>query len=168
MSIEFEKKLAYELSELGIHVQPNFRVPDSDLKIDFYIKAPMRGLIEIKRASLGSAAVAKRAELLKNIYNKFNKSICLFIINLGKSWLISFTLLKKYQKYLVNKGSITINGVSLTIVKILKNSFQISIVPHTLKLTNLIKLNVKDTVNIEFDILGKYIQNFKKNENKIF
>ena len=56
----------------------------------------------------------------------------------------------------------TINGVSLTIAKIFKNSFQVSIVPHTLKLTNLIKLKNKDYVNIEFDVLGKYIKNFIK------
>ncbi len=87
------------------------------------------------------------------------------IIYVGKSWLINFGLLKKYKKFLIYKGSISINGVSLTISKILKNGFQISIIPHTLKLTNLVNLKVKDTVNIEFDVLGKYIKNFIKNEN---
>ena len=82
------------------------------------------------------------------------------IVVIGKSWLINFSLSKIYKKYLIEKGSITINGVSLTIVKILKNGFQISIVPHTLKLTNLVKLKKKNTVNIEFDVLGKYIKNF--------
>ena len=84
------------------------------------------------------------------------------ITYIGKSWLISFKLLNKYKKYLVEKGSITINGVSLTIAKIIKNNFIISIVPHTLKLTNLVDLKIKDTVNIEFDVLGKYIKNFIK------
>ena len=84
------------------------------------------------------------------------------IIYVGKSWLINFGLLKKYKKFLIYKGSISINGVSLTIAKILKNGFQISIIPHTLKLTNLVNLKVKDTVNIEFDIIGKYIKNFNK------
>jgi len=84
------------------------------------------------------------------------------IIYVGKSWLINFGLLKKYKKFLIYKGSISINGVSLTISKILKNGFQISIIPHTLKLTNLVNLKVKDTVNIEFDIIGKYIKNFNK------
>jgi len=83
----------------------------------------------------------------------------------GKSRLINFKLINKYKKYLINKGSITINGVSLTISKIYRDSFQISIIPHTLKSTNLINLKLKDTVNIEFDILGKYIKNFIKNEN---
>jgi len=83
----------------------------------------------------------------------------------GKSRLINFKLLNKYKKYLINKGSITINGVSLTISKIYRDSFQISIIPHTLKSTNLINLKLKDTVNIEFDVLGKYIKNFIKNEN---
>ena len=70
--------------------------------------------------------------------------------------------LKKYNKYLVSKGSITINGVSLTIAKILKYGFQISIIPQTLRLTNLIYLKEKDLVNVEFDVLGKYIKNVIK------
>ena len=79
-----------------------------------------------------------------------------------KSWLISFKLLKKYKKNIVPKGSITINGVSLTIAKILKNGFQISVIPQTLKSTNLIYLKEKDLVNVEFDILGKYIKSIAK------
>ena len=80
----------------------------------------------------------------------------------GKSWFINFKLLKRYKKYLVQKGSITINGVSLTISKILKNGFQVVVIPQTLKLTNLIYLKEKDVVNVEFDVLGKYIKNFLK------
>ena len=78
----------------------------------------------------------------------------------GKSWFINFKLTKKYKNYLIQKGSITINGVSLTVSKILKNGFQIVIIPHTLKLTNLMYLKEKDVVNIEFDVLGKYIKRF--------
>tara|TARA_B100000470_G_scaffold36482_1_gene25640 strand:- start:203 stop:700 length:498 start_codon:yes stop_codon:yes gene_type:complete len=81
---------------------------------------------------------------------------------IGKSWLINFKLLKKYKKYLVSKGSITINGVSLTISKILKYGFQISVIPQTLRLTNLIYLKKKNLVNVEFDILGKYIKSIAK------
>ena len=81
---------------------------------------------------------------------------------IGKSWFINFKLKKKYKKYLVQKGSITINGVSLTISKILKDGFQIVVIPRTLKLTNLIYLKKKDVVNVEFDVLGKYIKNFFK------
>ena len=84
------------------------------------------------------------------------------IRHLGKSWLINFKLSKKYKKYLVQKGSITINGVSLTIAKILKDGYQIAIIPKTLKLTNLIHLKEKDLVNIELDVLGKYIKSFIK------
>ena len=86
------------------------------------------------------------------------KKICF----VGKSWLISFKLLKKYKNYLVPKGSIAINGVSLTIAKILKYGFQISIIPQTLRLTNLIHLKENDIVNVEFDVLGKYIKNITK------
>jgi len=80
----------------------------------------------------------------------------------GKSWFINFKLAKRYMKHLIQKGSITINGVSLTVSKILKDGFQIVIIPHTLKLTNLMYLKKKDVVNVEFDVLGKYIKNFLK------
>ena len=81
---------------------------------------------------------------------------------LGKSLLINFKLTKKYKKYLVQKGSITINGFSLTLAKILKDGFQIAVIPKTLKLTNLIHLKEKDLVNVELDVVGKYIRNFVK------
>ena len=81
---------------------------------------------------------------------------------IGKSWFINFKLLKKYNKYLVKKGSITINGVSLTISKFLRDGFQVVVIPQTLKFTNLIYFKEKDVVNVEFDVLGKYIKSFLK------
>ena len=81
---------------------------------------------------------------------------------IGKSSLINFKLPNIYKKYLVSKGSIAINGVSLTIAKIFKYGFQVSVIPQTLKLTNLFFLKEKDLVNVEFDILGKYIKSIAK------
>ena len=78
---------------------------------------------------------------------------------IDKSWNVIFNLNKKYKKFIVEKGSISINGVSLTISKVKSNSFQITIIPHTLKLTNLINLKIRDKVNIEFDLVGKYLNN---------
>ena len=81
---------------------------------------------------------------------------------IGKSTLINFQLTKKYRSLIVSKGSITINGVSLTITKVLRSGFQVAIIPKTLKLTNLINLKEGDIVNVEFDVLGKYIKSFMK------
>ena len=81
---------------------------------------------------------------------------------IGKSWLINFQLTKKYRRLIVSKGSIAINGVSLTIAKVLRSGFQVAIIPKTLKLTNLINLKEGDIVNVEFDVLGKYIKSFMK------
>ncbi len=61
---------------------------------------------------------------------------------------------------MVQKASILINGVSLTISKIKKDSFEIWIIPHTIKLTNLSKIKKNDLVNIEIDVLSKYVKKF--------
>ena len=76
---------------------------------------------------------------------------------IDKAWIVKFSLNKRYKKFIVEKGSISINGVSLTISKIRSDSFEVTIIPHTLKLTNLVKLKIYDTVNIEFDMIGKYL-----------
>ena len=78
-----------------------------------------------------------------------------------KTWIIKFFIPKKYNKYLIEKGSIGINGVSLTISKVFSNMFEINIIPHTLKLTNLINLKKKDLVNVEIDIFSKYLLKLK-------
>jgi len=78
---------------------------------------------------------------------------------IDRSWNVNFSLEKKYKKFIVEKGSVSINGVSLTISKVRVNSFQITIIPHTLRLTNLINLKRGDKVNVEFDIVGKYLNN---------
>jgi len=75
---------------------------------------------------------------------------------IGKSWYIDFSLPKKYRKFIIEKGSIAINGVSLTIAKKLKKNFRIVVVPQTLKYTNLINLKKGEIVNIEYDVLSKY------------
>jgi len=80
----------------------------------------------------------------------------------NKTWIVVFEIQKNFQKYLIEKGSIAINGVSLTISRVKKNGFEINIIPHTLELTNLIKLKKKDKVNIEFDIFSKYLLKLKR------
>ena len=80
------------------------------------------------------------------------------ILLVDKSWVIKLKLEnKKLHKYLIEKASIAINGVSLTISKVAKGYFEINVIPHTLKLTNLKDLKIKDIVNVELDIFGKYI-----------
>jgi riboflavin synthase len=77
-----------------------------------------------------------------------------------KTWLIKFKILNNnFDNFLLDKASISINGVSLTISKVLKNTFEINVIPHTLKLTNLKNLKIKSLVNVELDIFGKYIRN---------
>ena len=80
---------------------------------------------------------------------------------IDKTWIISFQILNKnLAKYLMEKASISINGVSLTISKVTKNSFEINIIPHTLKLTNLKNLKSNSLVNVELDIFSKYIHKY--------
>ena len=87
------------------------------------------------------------------------KIVKIFFID--KTWLIRFTLNdSKLNKFLVEKASISINGISLTISKVSKTFFEINVIPHTLKLTNLKNLKKNDIVNVELDIFGKYIYKY--------
>jgi riboflavin synthase len=83
------------------------------------------------------------------------------IIFLDKTWLIRFKINDiKFNKFLIDKASISINGVSLTISKVFNNYFEINVIPHTLKLTNLKNLKINDAVNVELDIFSKYIYKY--------
>ena len=83
------------------------------------------------------------------------------IIFFDKAWMINFKILdKKLAKFLIEKASISINGVSLTISKVYQNSFEITVIPHTLKLTNLKDLKINSLANVELDIFSKYIYKY--------
>tara|TARA_A100001015_G_scaffold148537_1_gene164739 strand:+ start:213 stop:797 length:585 start_codon:yes stop_codon:yes gene_type:complete len=123
----------------------------------------------IKRSNFSKAKVGKIINLEKSL--KFGDEISghytqghvdtigkiLDIKVVDKTWLIKISIPPKFNKFIVEKASIHINGVSLTVSKKKKKYFEINIIPHSLKLTNLKNLKNKDLVNIEFDIFGKYL-----------
>ena len=84
----------------------------------------------------------------------------LSIKKIDKSFIFDFEIPKKERKHLIEKASICVNGISLTISKVTKKGFQVWIIPHTYKETNLSKLNRSGLVNIEIDILSKYVRNY--------
>ena len=89
------------------------------------------------------------------------------IRKIDKSLVFEFNISKEFKKLLVEKASILINGVSLTVSKIKKDSFEIWVIPHTLKLTNLSNIIKNDLVNVEIDILSKYTKKFINEKKKI-
>jgi riboflavin synthase len=84
------------------------------------------------------------------------------VISIHKSdnWsILEISIDQGDKKYLIHKGSITINGVSLTISDIKSNTFEVNLIPQTLSETNLSNLRINDEVNVEFDLIGKYVLN---------
>ena len=79
---------------------------------------------------------------------------------IDKSYLFDFEISSKERKNLIEKASICVNGISLTISKVTKKGLQIWIIPHTYNETNLSTLKKNDLVNIEIDILSKYVRNY--------
>ena len=71
-----------------------------------------------------------------------------------------FEISKELDKYIIYKGSIAVNGVSLTVAKNERNTFAVAIIPHTLENTSLKTLKIGDLVNIETDIVGRYVEKF--------
>ena len=82
------------------------------------------------------------------------------IKKIDKSFLFDFDLPKKERINLIEKASICVNGISLTITKVTKKGFQIWVIPHTFQETNLSTLKKSSLVNIEIDILSKYVRNY--------
>lgn len=78
----------------------------------------------------------------------------------GEGWEMSFEFPRDLERYLVYKGSIAVDGISLTISFLGKNAFSVAVIPHTLDSTNLNQLGIGGLVNLEVDILGKYFERF--------
>ena len=78
----------------------------------------------------------------------------------GKDHLLDIAAPADVMKYLVFKGSIAVDGISLTVAAVQKKSFRLWIIPHTFKITALHERKVGDAVNLEADVLGKYVEKF--------
>lgn len=82
---------------------------------------------------------------------------CTKIEKIEGSWIFTIEYDKNLNNLTIEKGSITINGVSLTVINSKDNSFSVAIIPYTFQNTNFYNLKVKDHVNLEFDVIGKYV-----------
>ncbi len=83
---------------------------------------------------------------------------CINIKDTNGSWLYTFEYDPKLNNITIEKGSITVNGVSLTVVNSQKNSFSVAIIPYTFEHTNFKQFKIGSKINLEFDVIGKYVK----------
>jgi len=83
----------------------------------------------------------------------------------SENWWLHIEIPPDVEKYTVFKGSISIEGISLTVAKLEKNRCTIAIIPHTVELTNLGSLKPGDPVNLEADVIAKYVEKMMKGES---
>jgi len=112
------------------------------------------GIINMERAlrlsdRLGGHIVSGHVDCIANVSDK--KSA-------GDFTIFTFTLTEKLGRYIIEKGSITVDGISLTVNECQGNRFSVSIIPHTMQNTTLANLKKGSPVNIEVDVIGKYIE----------
>ena len=86
------------------------------------------------------------------------------IKKIDKSAIFSFNLPSSYQKYIVEKGSICLDGISLTVASVSDNEFTVAVIPHTIELTNWNSSKAGDLVNLEVDIMSKYVESLMSNK----
>ncbi len=103
----------------------------------------------IVQGHIDGTAIFTKSEKYSNFYNLY------------------FKVAPTINRYIVKKGSIAIDGISLTVAEIENDTIKIAVIPHTYANTNLKNLNIGDIVNIETDILGRYIEKFLSQENNI-
>jgi len=87
------------------------------------------------------------------------------IVSTGNQKTFVFELSDNLSKYMVDKGSITINGVSLTLISVVDRQFSVGVIPHTYDATSFNRLNIGEIVNIEVDVLAKYVEKLTKENN---
>lgn len=83
----------------------------------------------------------------------------------SENWWLDIELPSEVEKYTVYKGSLSIEGISLTVAKLMKNRCTIAIIPHTVEMTNLHSLKPGDPVNLEADLIAKYVEKMMKSES---
>ena len=84
-------------------------------------------------------------------------SVCIAVIEKEGSWEYTFSFPEEFSALIIEKGSVSLNGISLTVFNVGANTFSVAIIPYTYHNTNINTLKKGDWVNIEFDILGKYV-----------
>ncbi len=84
-------------------------------------------------------------------------ALCIDLVTKAGSWEYTFGFAEQFAMNIIEKGSITINGISLTLFNISKNTFTVAIIPYTYEHTNMRFLKKGDSVNVEFDMIGKYV-----------
>ena len=84
-------------------------------------------------------------------------ALCNTVIEKQGSWEYSFIIDESFAAYIIEKGSIAVNGTSLTLFNVSTNQFTVAVIPFTYNHTNINKIKVGDKVNIEFDMIGKYV-----------
>ena len=130
-----------------------FYLSDETIKRSNFSKIKIGKIVNMEKS-------LKYGEIVSGHYTQGHVDTVGKILNIkisDKTWIIQIKTPKQFNKYIVEKASIHVNGVSLTISKKKSKFFEINIIPHTLKLTNLKSLKANDLVNIEFDIFGKYL-----------
>ncbi len=85
---------------------------------------------------------------------------CKNIVEKNGSWEITFEIDTAFSTLIIEKGSIAVNGISLTIFNVTNTHFTVAIIPYTFEHTNIHFLKIDDLVNIEFDVIGKYVSRF--------
>ena len=188
--IIFNKGLITKISKrskgINIFVKSNLKLTNKDIGVSVACDGVCLTLITIKKEILEfylSNETVRRSKFRflkkKDLINlelplkygqKISGHICqghvdtvgkiLSVNKIDKSYLFDFEINKKERKNIIEKASISINGISLTISKVTKKGFQIWIIPHTYKLTNLSSLKKGNLVNVEIDILSKYVRNY--------
>ena len=182
----FISKIEKRLRGINIFIKTNLKLSNKDIGVSVACDGVCLTLINLKknvmefylsdetiqRSKFKSLKLMDKInlELPLKYGQKISGHICqghidaigkiLSIKKIDKSYLFDFEIIKKERKNLIEKASICINGISLTISKITNKGFQVWVIPHTFNLTNLSSLSKNNSVNIEIDILSKYVKNY--------